>query len=867
MRAIPLAVIAAAFVAGCGGGGGGGGGTRPPPEPIAYTGSTAPLALTTGNSPDVAGGVWNALLIARAMAGLGIDVGTFTGDVDESRNGAQGGRVRVTGSLVDGLGELTVDFDAFRDGGVTIEGQFVERIDRLADAAGPDDVTVDIARLTFTGGFAARIATLAVSGQVVRRQRDYYPDAQLTVLANLVFRDEQSGEQGRLRDVRIERVAEVPPLGVRLVETYAGQVYDGQRGVVTLDSTGGVWFRDVVDEQPPYGGGALRIASGGSALRVRPVNADLVALLFDDTDDGRSDRSRLVRWDELIEGDVPASSGNRPPVPAAVSRDRVATGAPLVLEGFLHEDPDGDWLTTEWQLELAPVGSGATVSAAQSPESELTPPVPGDYLLTLRVTDGTHTVWDSARVTAADAPPAEVPAGTPIVVLRRPPDAVVNQALLLDARPSYSSRFDEPLSWTWKPPGSSSVTTDGLFSYTPTGAGLHVVTVEGCRTGYSFPCTTAEQVVSVGAGTRYFRPSNLGTGLVARQLAVGDFDGDGHQDLAVQSTTVGSGTRPPAAFVDVIYRHGAGYEIQQFVAPGEGRMASGDLSGDGRDDLAVIGPGTLTVARPGPPGAFFAGTFTLGPCGGGGATHLVDVVAITDANADDRADLIHLDSCSQELVTHLQNGDGSLAPPVAVPMPVLAGQLAAIGDLNGDKRADLLSGLGPAPIGSRGRFRVYLAQPDGSYIAGQEFALIDSGIAPSVAIGDVTGDGRNDAIAADDTRILVARQLPGGTLAMPDSYPAEQGSYGEQLLVADFNGDGRQDLRAQREAIFLQSAEGTLLPGYRLLGEVGPERHFDAPLPIDLNDDGLMDLVGTSHDRFREDSSGPIVLLGRPADD
>ena len=39
------------------------------------------------------------------------------------------------------------------------------------------------------------------------------------------------------------------------------------------------------------------------------------------------------------------------------------------------------------------------------------------------------------------------------------------------------------------------------------------------------------------------------------------------------------------------------------------------------------------------------------------------------------------------------------------------------------------------------------------------------------------------------------------------------------------------------------------------------------PLPMDFNDDGLMDLVGTSHDRFREDSSGPIVLLGRPADD
>lgn len=857
----------AALLLSCGGGGGGGENEpEPPPEPISYTGSTTPVVLTTGNAAEVAGSVWNALLVAQAMADLGIVLDDFTGDIDESQAGPQGGTVSVVGTLTNGLGELTIDFDSYRGSGFSVDGQFTQLIRRAPVNGEPDDLTLDIPRLTFTGGFGPRTASLVISGQLTRQQRDSNPDPERTLLANLVVRNEQSGEEGWLRDVRIERRSELPPVGLRTVETYTGQVYDGQLGMVTIASTGALWFRAVLDREPPYGGGALKITSNGSAVRVRPVNARLAALLFDDTNDGTSDRHRLVDWDDLIGGTVPVPAGSNPPLPAAVSREPVQTGAPLELIGYLNADPDGDWLTVRWGLALEPIGGNAAVVRPQSPEAQLTPPLDGDYLLTLQVSDGLHTVWDSARITAAATVEPEPGAGTQIAVLRRPPDSTVNQALQLDASPSFSTLYDDPLSWAWDLAGSSGNTTDGRYTYTPTAAGLYGLAVAVCRNGYNFPCTSTERIVSVGVSSRFFRPSTLSTGFVARRSLVGDFDGDGRDDLVMQSTSVGSGTRPPPDALDVIFRRDTGYVLERIPAPGDGRMAGGDLSGDGRDDVVVVSPLALTVARRGAAGPFVTETLALAACAIGGS-HLSDVVAIADANGDGRQDLLHLDTCRGELVTRLQTVGGALGSPTSVAMAVNGGQLVAIGDLNSDSRADLLSGVERTGVENRGKFRVFLAQPDGSYATSQEFSLIDGSTAPSVAIGDVTGDGRNDAIAGDDTRVLVARQLPDGSLADPDSYAADHGASGEQLFVADYDGDGRHDLRSNGDAIFLQSATGALLPGYRIVGDLGPARGFETPLPIDLNGDGYMDLVGVSPDGFRpEESSGPVLLMGRPPD-
>jgi hypothetical protein len=83
--------------------------------------------------------------------------------------------------------------------------------------------------------------------------------------------------------------------------------------------------------------------------------------------------------------------------------------------------------------------------------------------------------------------------------------------------------------------------------------------------------------------------------------------------------------------------------------------------------------------------------------------------------------------------------------------------------------------------------------------------VIGVGSAPdAVAIGDVTGDGRNDVVLttgyandpAHDFRVVVLAQRADGTLAAPSWYPTA-GTYGnrpQSVAVGDVTGDGNADV-------------------------------------------------------------------------
>jgi hypothetical protein len=115
------------------------------------------------------------------------------------------------------------------------------------------------------------------------------------------------------------------------------------------------------------------------------------------------------------------------------------------------------------------------------------------------------------------------------------------------------------------------------------------------------------------------------------------------------------------------------------------------------------------------------------------------------------------------------------------------------------------------------------AAPTGTQF--QSFQAISVGSSPAaVAVGDVTGDGRNDVVmttdynfdAANDFRLWVFAQTSSGQLAAPVSYTTG-GSYGhwiDSVAIGDITGDGRNDVVLGVDSVgvqvFPQTAAGSL---------------------------------------------------------
>ncbi|MGC5019075.1 S8 family serine peptidase [Micromonospora sp. DT47] len=124
----------------------------------------------------------------------------------------------------------------------------------------------------------------------------------------------------------------------------------------------------------------------------------------------------------------------------------------------------------------------------------------------------------------------------------------------------------------------------------------------------------------------------------------------------------------------------------------------------------------------------------------------------------------------------------------------------------------------------------------------------------TVAIGDLTGDGRNDVVmatgfyfdAVNDYKLFVYAQKSDGTLDVPVKY-ATGLKYGDAaaLAVLDANGDGKQDVALTSSAgveLFRQTDSGTL----ESTGTIDGTADSSAITAADMDGDGDTDLVVTS---------------------
>ena len=164
----------------------------------------------------------------------------------------------------------------------------------------------------------------------------------------------------------------------------------------------------------------------------------------------------------------------------------------------------------------------------------------------------------------------------------------------------------------------------------------------------------------------------------------------------------------------------------------------------------------------------------------------------------------------------------------------------AIGDLDGDGRADIAVASYGMNDASTGAVSVLRSLGDGRFAAAVNYPVF--GMPEAIALGDVTGDGKPDLVVQDANRgaINLLRNDGRGGFSGPGNFGTDR--YPNDVAIADLNGDGRNDIA---------TANGTGTVSVLISAKPDFAAHVDYPVgkgtgsivAADLNGDGRPDLA------------------------
>ncbi len=354
----------------------------------------------------------------------------------------------------------------------------------------------------------------------------------------------------------------------------------------------------------------------------------------------------------------------------------------------------------------------------------------------------------------------------------------------------------------------------------------------------------------------------------AGSVAVGDFNKDGIDDVAITNNSVGTVTVFPGSGQGYL---NAGVKYSTGIAAAT--VAVGDVNGDGIADLVVARSSEQNLYGAPPKGSKDLsvllgnsnGTFrtaissaTLGSIANytfNMQTYLVDV------NHDGKLDLIG------DWGVALGNGDGTFKAPIPFPSPVTQISGIGVGDFNRDGNVDVaVSEFGYTPNSTQPAtptIYTLLGNGTGHFTISHQETLASGTLINALTAADLDGDGNPD---------LIYVSQPAGTSTQPSNVSVElgegngsfrqanvtsvnslSGSYAS-LLVGDFNQDGHKDVVVLTLNVYgPPNDDSVYLPGNGAGGfeaaQYFPVQSYTGAV-MELNSDDAPDIIATGVDQL-----------------
>jgi FG-GAP-like repeat len=285
--------------------------------------------------------------------------------------------------------------------------------------------------------------------------------------------------------------------------------------------------------------------------------------------------------------------------------------------------------------------------------------------------------------------------------------------------------------------------------------------------------------------------SPFAAGHSPNDLAVGDFNHDGHPDLAfanheTQSLTIllgdGRGGFAPTSPAAVVVRpHPHGIASADFDGDGHLDLVTDSWAEDRLEILSGDGKGLFRT-----PGRYVA----VGK-------HPYQRIRVADIDGDGRADIVSPNLDGNDVTILLGDGEGGFRQPAGSPFPAgVAPFNVAIGDIDADGKLDLAIVNSPGSTTDRsGTDGLTILRGNGSggftKMPGSPFA---TGPRPNmVAIGDVDGDGTGDVVVSnpESDSITLFTMSRTGTVFSRTIHVA---GHPKGLAIGDLDGDGKAEI-------------------------------------------------------------------------